>query len=106
MARGEPLVVNDVHHVMQGNWNPTYFVLRYGSQEVTITDCKSNEEYSSTVAQFFSAFGTQSRTDKRVLKLKALLPFCASYSSFNLCIGLASAGQPQECLSRVVCGVS
>lgn len=76
LARGEPLVVTSVQYVMQGNWTPAYFVQRYGSQEVTITDCESNHEYSSTVAQFFSGFGTQkSGTNNRVLKLKVMPPF-------------------------------
>jgi hypothetical protein len=76
LARSEPLVVTSVQYVMQGKWNPTYFVRRYGSQEVTITDCESDHEYSSTVAQFFSGFGTQKPgTNNRVLKLKAMPPF-------------------------------
>jgi hypothetical protein len=82
LLRAEPLVVNNVHHIMQGEWTPEYFVQRFGSQEVMITDCETNYDYSSTVSQFFRGFGTQQpriRTDlyDQVLKLKVMPPLCA-----------------------------
>jgi hypothetical protein len=73
LARSEPLVVTSVQHVMQGKWTLAYFVQCYGSEVVTITNCKSDHEHSSTVAQFFSSFGSLiSQTNHQVLKLKAL----------------------------------
>lgn len=77
-ARSEPLVVNGVQHVMRGKWTPAYFVQRYGKEVVTLIDCESDEEYPSTVAEFFSSFGTD-RSDHRVLKLKVPL-FAYHYS--------------------------
>jgi hypothetical protein len=51
LLRAKPLVVNNVHHIMQGEWTPEYFVQRFGSQEVMITDCETNYDYSSTISE-------------------------------------------------------
>ena len=68
LARGRPIVVTGVHHRLQGTWTPKYFVDRFGSQEVTLVDCKTDTEFSSTVANFFQHFGAAE--DRRVVKLK------------------------------------
>ena len=79
-ARSEPLVVTGVQHTMQGKWTPAYFTQRYGSDVVTITDCESDNEYTSTVAQFFSGFGAEkTQTNNRVLKLKAGAPLVSVF---------------------------
>ena len=69
LAQGRPIVVHDVHHRLQGTWKPSYFIERFGSQEVMLVDCKTDTEFTSTVADFFQQFGT-ARGHGRTIKLK------------------------------------
>jgi hypothetical protein len=79
LGQAEPLVVHNVQQHMQGKWDPEYFVDRFSSKEVKITDCESNDDHDSTVAQFFKGFGAQRSASgvdlyDQVLKLKVMPP--------------------------------
>jgi [histone H3]-dimethyl-L-lysine9 demethylase len=68
-ARGEPIIVTDVQHTIQGTWDPTYFTEVFGPESVTVVDCKTDQEVNSTVAEFFQTFG-DSGLQSRALKIK------------------------------------
>jgi JmjC domain, hydroxylase len=68
-ARSEPVVVTDLQQSLQGTWTPGYFIENFGSEQVTIIDCESDQEFDATVAIFFQSFGS-TEDGKRMLKLK------------------------------------
>jgi hypothetical protein len=68
-SQGEPIVVTDLQHILQGRWTPEYFVEVYGSEKITVVDCDSEQQFKSTVADFFLSFGA-AEEKKQVLKLK------------------------------------
>jgi len=69
-SRGETMVITGLLKKMKIEWTPKYFVKHYGSQKCVITDCDTNEEHHSTVAQFFRCFGRYSHRQPGVYKLK------------------------------------
>jgi hypothetical protein len=92
LARGRPIVVTGLQRRLQGKWDPTYFIERFGSQKVTLIDCETESQVKSTVADFFQGFGPATG-DKRIVKLKARAIWIPSLPLLNLGqSGLATTG--------------
>jgi hypothetical protein len=102
-SQGEPVVVTDIQHILQGRWTPEYFVEVYGREKITIVDCESEQQYKSTVADFFLSFGAAEER-KQVLKLKVRYKLHHPCSYNILVSGLATAAGLPENFSRTICG--
>jgi JmjC domain, hydroxylase len=85
LVNGEPMIVTDVQHTLQGKWGPDYFVDNFGGEKVTIIDCETEREYQSTVADFFSSFGSD-RKKRQILKLKVRFSECTSLHRLHVSI--------------------
>ncbi|KAL6299902.1 hypothetical protein BKA93DRAFT_741529 [Sparassis latifolia] len=68
-CQGVPVIVTDVNSCFQGNWGPAYFIEQYGGRKVTVQDCETELTKSTTVADFFMAYG-RPETRASILKLK------------------------------------
>jgi hypothetical protein len=79
------VVFTDIRRALQGSWGPDYFKQTIGHQSVTVVDCESNQEFDSTVFDFFNTFGS-SASPKRAFKIK-VWPIHATAS---VCFKLAS----------------
>ncbi|PIL29288.1 transcription factor [Ganoderma sinense ZZ0214-1] len=64
-----PFVVKDLHKDLQACWEPQFFIQQYGDTACEVQDCETGKEQTSTVAAFFSLFGS-AEPPKRILKLK------------------------------------
>jgi hypothetical protein len=53
-SKGLPLVITDV--LMQGRWDPQYFIDNYGNKVVTLVNCETGETRQSKVGKFFNLF--------------------------------------------------
>jgi hypothetical protein len=53
-SKGLPLVITDV--LIQGRWDPQYFIDNYGSKGVTLVNCETGETRPSKVRKFFNLF--------------------------------------------------
>jgi hypothetical protein len=71
-SQGLPLVITGLQSQMQGDWTPEYFIMRFGTQKVTLVDCKTESTQLSTVAEFFRNFHAAGE-QKQILKLTVSL---------------------------------
>lgn len=65
---GQPLVVSGVDAQSEIQWTPDYFLSKsaYASQICRLVDCQNNKEITSTVFDFFGAFGkTKADLDRK-----------------------------------------
>lgn len=53
-SKGLPLVITDL--MIQGSWDPQYFIDHFGWMPVTVVNCETGDTKSSTVTKFFSLF--------------------------------------------------
>jgi hypothetical protein len=95
-SRGVPVVISNVQSKLQGIWGPSYFIERYGAQEVYVYDCETNSPQPSTVAAFFRTFG-KPRVSGQIFKLKVCTVVCSPFTRLftHFFLGLASAGPLQ-----------
>ncbi|KZT26000.1 hypothetical protein NEOLEDRAFT_1050237, partial [Neolentinus lepideus HHB14362 ss-1] len=68
-SKGQPILVKNVLHNMQGIWSPKYFTDTYGSDAVSVVDCETNHSSRTTVRDFFQDFEL-GICDGNALKLK------------------------------------
>jgi [histone H3]-dimethyl-L-lysine9 demethylase len=67
---GEPLVVTGLLGKFKLQWNPEYFMDKYGSQTCLVIECQTDVNKRVTVGQFFSWFGKyEERTECWKLKV-------------------------------------
>jgi len=53
-SKGLPLVITDL--MIQGSWDPQYFIDHFGWMPVTVVNCETGDTKPSTVKKFFSLF--------------------------------------------------
>src|ERR1700683_4458700 len=54
-SKGLPLVVTDV--LLQGRWDPQYFIDQFGERKVTLINCETGQErHGYKVKDFFNLF--------------------------------------------------
>ena len=71
-----PFVVKDLQNDLQASWEPAFFIQQYGGTLCEVQDCETGNEWSCTVAEFFSSFG-RAEVPERILKLKVSHLFSA-----------------------------
>jgi len=81
---GLPLLVKGVLKRFKIQWNPQYFMDRYGDQPCLIIDCQTELNKQVNVRQFFAQFG-QYRNRTECWKLKVRVLFHATRNG-DLCL--------------------
>jgi hypothetical protein len=76
-STGETLVVHDLLHRFDLEWNPNYFIQCYESERCKVLDCQATDGSSTDmeVWQFFSMFGHSRAEDYPIWKLKVRVFF-------------------------------
>ena len=55
--KGLPLLVKDVLPRFKLNWNPQYFMDKYGQQSCLIVECQTDANKKVSIREFFDSFG-------------------------------------------------
>lgn len=67
---GSTIVVTGLQERLSTQWTPEYFIENYGDQHCFLTDCDTERQQPSTVAEFFQQFGQYEGRNDQILKLK------------------------------------
>ncbi|KAA1480188.1 hypothetical protein DENSPDRAFT_760313, partial [Dentipellis sp. KUC8613] len=102
-SKGQPVVVTKVD--LPGPWSPSSFIRLYGSDTVKLVDTETDDEFESTLSDFFSGFGA-SEPRARSLKLKDWPPtehlktrYGQHYDSFKLAVPFPDLTRPDGVLN-------
>ena len=70
LSAGVPIVIEGMLDRLNCSWTPAFFVKQYGDQAVSLMDCETDEEESSTVSKFFELFGCYNHPARQGKRLK------------------------------------
>jgi len=77
-SRGLPVVVVEV--LIQGLWDPSYFINTFDDEGVTLINCETDQTKKSTVKEYFETF-LNPTGESGIWKLKV------AYQVFSYCFG-------------------
>jgi hypothetical protein len=104
-SRGLPVVITDV--LLQGTWDPQYFIDAYGEVGATIVNCETGETRKVKVREYFERFLNPGEfTGIWKLKVRHILCFpgviLKNFYHRIPCSGLASPARFSGLVSRTI----